>query len=81
MIPIIPKVIMIEGILNTTIPMALMIPIITPTRIATTNTERMDDPPLSIFPVTAAVKPTVAPIETSISPVNKTKHIPIATIA
>ena len=53
----------------------------TPTRIATINTERIEEPPLSIFPVTAAANPTVAPIETSISPVNNTKHIPIATIA
>ena len=56
-------------------------PITIPTIIATINTEKIEAPPFNIFPVMAAVKPTIAPMETSISPVKRTKHIPKATIA
>ena len=76
--PFIPNVMMIEGIFNTVIPTPLASPTMAPTAKADKTATAQELPSLSIVADTAADKPSIAPIDTSISPLIMTKAIPTA---
>ena len=77
--PLMPSVIMIEGMRSTVTPNPLTVPTASPTASAAAMARGQGFPSRSMEPLTAAAMPRIDPTDTSISPVMITRAMPSAT--